>query len=101
MSFQTTFDNIPSLIKLAVGIGLVIIISLFLWFKGTQVWNGLGNFFFQRQINAERGKVQKELADAAEQKKVLEKTLLDFKQAKEELVSVKAEKDRLENLFND
>jgi cell division protein FtsN len=73
-----------------------------MWFGVlTKAWNGIGNWLFSRQINAERAKVQKELDQAAEQKKVLEQTLLDYKQAKEELVTVKAEKDRLEQVFND
>lgn len=101
MTLKATFDKIPNLIKIVIGIGLVIFLGLFLWYKGTQVWNGIGNYFFHKQINAERLKVQKDLADAAEQKKVLEQTLRDYKQAKDELVTIKAEKDRLEIIFND
>lgn len=101
MTLKATFDKIPNLIKVVVGIGLVIFLGLFLWYKGTQVWNGFGNFFFHRQINSERLKVQKDLEDAAKQKVLLEQTLKEYKAAKDELVTVKAEKDRLEGIFND
>lgn len=98
---NSTIGKIPSPIRWAIGIALVGIIIFFLWYKGTQVWNGIGNYFFHRQINAERAKVQKELESAAEQKKELEKTLTELAVAKSELESVKAEKDRLEKVFND
>lgn len=102
MTILSTVNQIPTPIKWGVAIGAGIILSLFIWFGGiTKAWNGIGNWIADRQIKAERVKVQKELDQAAEQKKVLEQTLLDYKQAKEELVAVKAEKDRLEQVFND
>lgn len=74
---------------------------LILWLYGVKAWNHAGNWLFSRQINAERAKVQKELDDAAAQKKVLEQTLFEYAQSKKELAEVKAEKDRLEQVFND
>lgn len=96
-----TLNKIPNPIKWGIGIGFIIILVFLFWYRGTQIWNGVGNWLFSRQINAERVKVQKELDSAAAQKKVLEQTLLDYKAAKEELTTVKAEKDRLEAIFND
>ncbi len=96
------FNKIPKLYVWVIGIALVLFLAITIWFGGiTSAWNGIGNWLFHRQINAERLKVQKELDLAAEQKKAYEQTLLEYKQAKEELVTVKAEKDRLEEVFND
>lgn len=87
---------------LAVGaVVLVVVLTLGWWFYGTRAWNGIGNWLFHRQINAERAKVQKDLDAAAETKKALEQTLFELAQSKKELVTVKAEKDRLEQVFND
>lgn len=94
-------EKIPRLYLIAGVVVLVIALTLGWWFYGTRIWNGVGNWLFHRQINAERQKVDKELAEAAEQKKVLEQTLLEYGQAKKELVMVKAEKDKLEQIFND
>ena len=93
--------TIPRLYLAVGGLALVIALTLGWWFYGSRVWNGIGNWLFHRQINAERQKVNKELAEAAETKKALEQTLLEYGQAKKELVTVKAEKDRLEQVFND
>lgn len=102
MTLMSTIQKIPTPIKWGLGVGIVVVFSLLMWFGVlTKAWNGLGNWLFSRQINAERVKVQKDLDKAAEQKKLLEQTLLEYKQAKEELVTVKAEKDRLEQVFND
>lgn len=90
--------------KLIVGVlsaGVLIIFVLFLWYRGTQIWNGIGNYFFHKQINAERVKVQKDLDDAAAQKQVLEQTLKELAEVKKDYADVKAEKDRLETFFND
>ena len=102
MTIMSTIQKIPTPIKWGLGIGIIIVLGLLIWFGVlTKAWNGLGNWLFSRQINAERAKVQKDLDKAAEQKKLLEQTLLDYKQAKQDLVTVKAEKDRLEQVFND
>lgn len=96
------FSNLPSTVKTIIVAGLAIALGLLFWFGLlTKAWNGVGNALFHRQITAERVKVQKELDDAAEMKKALEQTLLEYGQAKKELVTVKAEKDRLEQIFND
>lgn len=94
-------NGLSTFTKLAVIVVVGILLVIVLWFYGARAWNGIGNWLFARRINAERQKVQKELDQAAEQKKILEQTLLDYKAAKEELVTVKAEKDRLEAIFND
>lgn len=93
--------TIPRLYLTVGALALVIALTLGWWFYGARVWNGIGNWFFHRQINAERQKVEKELAEAAETKKALEQTLIEYGQAKKELVTVKAEKDKLEQIFND
>lgn len=93
--------SIPRLYLVAGAVVLVVVLSIG-WFVGfSRVWNGIGNALFHRQINAERQKVDKELAEAAETKKALEQTLLEYGQAKKEIVTVKAEKDKLEQIFND
>jgi len=98
---NSVLNKIPSSVKVIGGLAIVVIFVFFLWYKGTQLWNGIGNWLFHRQINAERVKVQQELDQAAEQKKTLELTMREFAAAKAELEMVKAEKDRLEKIFND
>lgn len=98
---NSVLNKIPVPFRWAIGIALAGILIFFLWYKGTQLWNGIGNYFFHRQINAANAKVQKDLDLAAEQKKELEKTITELAVAKKELESVKAEKDRLESIFND
>ena len=92
--------SISPLIKIGVGLVLLVLIVILLWYKGTQIWNGIGNWFFHKQINAERVKVDKDLKDAAEQKKVLEQTLRDLAEAKKQTEIAKAETDRLKGIFN-
>jgi len=98
---NSVLNKIPSSVKVISGLAIVVILVFFLWYKGTQIWNGIGNWLFHRQINAEREKVQKELESAAEQKKALELTMREFAAAKAELEMVKAEKDKLVKVFND
>ena len=98
---NSILNKIPPVVQAGIVVVLIIGLVLFIWYKGTQVWNGIGNFLFHRQINAERTKVSAELEAAAEQKKVLEQTLRDLAEAKKDLETVKAEKDRLEKVFND
>lgn len=99
-SFGKWFKS-NALITVPVSVGLVLILGLVVWYKGSQVWNGIGNYLFHRQINAEQVRVQKELEGAAEQKRALEQTLIELAAAKRDLADVKAEKDRLEKIFND
>lgn len=102
MSFiNSVLNKIPVPIRWAIGIALVVILIAFLWYKGTQVWNGIGNMWFAAKMSWQDKNVKKELDSAAEQKKVIEQTLREFADAKEELQTVKSEKDRLEKLFND
>lgn len=101
MSLKSFFDGIPNFIKIAIGVGLAIILVLFLVFKGQQAWNGIGNKIFEWKIGKKQEDVNKDLADAAKQKVVLEQSLKELKQAKEELTAAKAETDRLKGIFND
>lgn len=98
---NSALNKIPTPIRWAIGIALVAILIFFIWYKGTQGWNQIGNFFFHRQINAERAKVQKELTDAAAQKQELEKTLVEFAKAKEALAAAQKEREIREQIFND
>lgn len=100
-TINSVLNKIPSPLRWFLVIGLAVAVGILLWYKGSQVWNGIGNALFRRQINTERSKVQKELDSATEQKKQLEQTLIELRLAKQELVTVKAEKDRLETIFND
>lgn len=93
--------TVPRLYLVVGAIALVIALTLGWWFYGTRVWNGIGNWMFHRQINAERSKVDKELQDAAKQKQALEQTLLELKQAKEDLAQAKADRELAEKLFYD
>lgn len=87
--------------KIAAAFALIVLLSIGWWFYGAQVWNGIGNKVFEWKIGKKQEQVNKELADAAEQKKILEQTLFEYAQSKKELEAVKAEKDRLEQVFND
>lgn len=98
---NSILNKIPPVVQAGIVVVLALSLAVFVWYKGAQVWNGIGNFLFHRQINAERAKVSAELEAAAGQKKVLEQTLRDLAEAKKDLESVKAEKDRLEKIFND
>lgn len=88
-------------ISLIVGIILAATLGSLIWVYGTRAWNGVGNKIFEWKIGKKQEQVNKELADAAEQKKALDQTLFELGQSKKELVTVKAEKDRLEQIFND
>jgi hypothetical protein len=98
---NSVLNKIPVPVRWAIGAVLIVIVAAVLWYGASRVWNGIGNFFFARQINAERVKVQKELTEAAEQKKALEETLKELAVAKKDYADAKAEKDRLEGIFND
>lgn len=94
-------NSIPKPVQIGIVIVLGAVLVFFLWYKGTQLWNGIGNFFFHRQINAERVNVQKELDDAAAQKQELERTLVEFGKAKEALAAAQKEREIREQIFND
>jgi hypothetical protein len=98
---NAVLNKIPTPARWAIGVVLIVIVIVVVWYGASRVWNGIGNFFFARQINAERVKVQKELTEAAEQKKALEETLKELAVAKKDYADAKAEKDRLEGIFND
>lgn len=80
---------------------VVVLLAIFIWYKGTQVWNGVGNMIFAAKMSWQGRQLKSELDSAADQKKEIDKTLTEFAVAKKELESVKAEKDRLEKVFND
>jgi hypothetical protein len=101
MNLKETWGKIPSIIKYPILIGLAILILLFIVFKGQETWNHIGNKVFEWKIGKKQEEVNKDLSDAARQKVLLEQSLKDLKQVKEELVTAKAETDRLKGIFND
>ncbi len=101
MTLKEWFNSIPNFIKWPIIAGFVLILGFFVVFKGQQVWNGIGNKIFEWKIGKKQADVNKDLADAAKQKAVLEQSLRELKEAKEELTTAKAETDRLKGIFND
>ena len=101
MTLKERFDSIPNLIKWSIIAGIVIMLGIFVVFKGQQVWNGIGNKVFEWKIGKKQEDVNKDLANAAKQKDALEQSLKELRQAKEELTVAKAETDRLKGIFND
>jgi hypothetical protein len=100
-AINSLLNKIPRSVQFTIGAGLAILLALLIFYKGTQIWNGIGNFFFHRQINAERSKVQKELDSAAEQKKALEQTLIELAKSKEALAAASKEREIRDQIFND
>ena len=95
-------SNIPNPVKWIVGAGLVIALGLMIWFGVlTKAWNGIGNFLFHRQANELSQDVKDQLAKAAEQKKLLEQTLLELAKSKEELAKATKAREEAEKIFND
>jgi chromosome segregation ATPase len=101
MALTDTLNRIPTLIKWAVGIGLAIILLVAFFQFGGSLSNRIGNWIFSRQINAKQAEVQKQLDEAAEQKKALEQTLLDLKEAKEDLAEATKQRELAERIFSD
>lgn len=101
MTLKQKFDSIPSIVKWPIIVGLILLLAIFFFFKGQQIWNGFGNKIFEWKIGKKQEQVQKELSEATKQKAELEQSLRELKQAKEELNSAKAETDRLKGIFND
>lgn len=99
---MSILSNIPTPIKWIVGAGLVIALGLMIWFGVlTKAWNGIGNFFFHREAQEMSQEVKDQLAKAAEQKKVLEQTLLELAKAKEELAKATKAREEAEKIFDD
>lgn len=94
-------NSISTPVKWAVGIGLAVILALFLWLLVTKGWNGIGNYLFHRQANELNQKIKDQLAQAAEQKKVLEQTLIELARSKEELAKATKAREEAEKIFND
>jgi biopolymer transport protein ExbB/TolQ len=90
-----------ALITIPLSVGLVLILGFFVWYKSAGILNALGNTWFAAKMSWQGRELKKELDSAAEQKKEIDKTLLELAQSKQELTSIKAEKDRLEKVFND
>jgi F0F1-type ATP synthase membrane subunit b/b' len=101
MTLKQTFDSTPSIVKWPIIVGLAIILTLFLIFRGQTMWNGIGNKIFEWKIGKKQTQVQKELDDAAKIKAELEQSYKDLKQAKEDRASAIEETDRLKGIFND
>lgn len=77
------------------------LLAFLIWYKGTQLWNGVGNAIFATKMSWQEKNLQKDLESAAAQKKELETTLTELAVAKKDYEDAKAEKDRLEAIFND
>lgn len=101
MDLKAKFNTIPNYIKWFVGMGLIVILAILLIYKGQQVWNGIGNKIFEWKIGRKQEEVNKDLDEAAKQKVLLEQSLKELQQAKEELITAKAETDRLKGIFYD
>ena len=99
---MSMFSNIPNPVKWIVGAGLIIALGLMIWFGVlTRAWNGIGNLLFHRQANEMSQDVKDQLAKAAEQKKVLEQTLLELAKSKEDLAKATKAREDAERIFND
>jgi hypothetical protein len=95
-------SNTSSPVKWIVGAGLVIALGLMIWFGVlTKAWNGLGNLLFHHQANEMSQDVKDQLAKAAEQKKVLDQTLLDLAKSKEDLAKATKAREDAEKIFDD
>jgi hypothetical protein len=90
-----------ALITIPLTVGLVLILGFFIWYKSAGILNAFGNTWFAAKMSWQGRQLQKELDNAAEQKKEIEQTLLDLAVAKKDLEVEKAETDRLKKVFND
>lgn len=94
-------NPIPASMRLPLAVGLSALLLVgFLRFGG-KLSNGIGNWIFHRQVAAKQQEVQKELDSAAEQKKALEQTLFELKQAKDDYAKLKQQSEAAEKLFYD
>lgn len=84
-----------------IAIGAVIILAILTWYFQTKIWNGIGNTIFAAKMTWQGRSVQKDLESAAAQQKEIDKSLTELAVRKKELEAVKAETDRLKNVFND
>jgi hypothetical protein len=89
----------PTLYLLATGAAVILL--LLLWYQGGRLWNGVGNYFFRREMNQARAEVQKQLDEAAAQKKELEHTLIQLDGAKKDLAAAETARAEMERVFND
>lgn len=94
-------SKIPKAVRWPLGIGIGVLFAIVLWFYGAKAWNGIGNYFFHRKADALSADVKKQLADAAEQKKLLERTLIELQLSKEELARATKAREDAERIFND
>jgi hypothetical protein len=101
MTIKERFNAVPNLVKYPIIIGIVIILGIFVVFKGQQTWNHIGNKIFEWKIGKKQEQVNKDLADAAKQKAALEQSYKELAQAVKERDEAKAETDRLKVIFND
>jgi biopolymer transport protein ExbB/TolQ len=90
-----------ALITIPLTVGMVLILGFFVWYKSAGILNAFGNTWFAAKMSWQGRQLQKELDNAAEQKKEIEQTLLDLAVAKKDLEVEKAETDRLKKVFND
>ena len=94
-------NSIPKPILYVVGAGIAVLLLIFVLYKGSVIWNGIGNAWFAAKMSWQGKKLQTELESAAETKKELEKTLGELSEAQRNYAEIKQEKDRLEKVFND
>lgn len=78
-----------------------ILIVIILFFFGARAWNGVGNYFFQREVTKARAEVQQQLDQAAQQKKELERTLIELDLSKRDLEKATKAREEAEAIFND
>lgn len=95
------FSKMSKNMKYLLAAGALIVILILLFFYGAKAWSGIGNYFFHREIAAAKVEVQSQLDKAAEQKKELEKTLLELDQAKKDLAVASHAREEAEKVLND
>lgn len=84
-----------------IAIGIVIILAILIWWFQAKLWNGIGNAIFAAKMSWQEKNLQKELDSVPAQKQALEETLRELAVVKKDYEDAKAEKDRLEAIFND
>lgn len=95
------FNKIPKGLRYLLAAGAILIIIILLWFYGAKAWNGIGNHFFQKEVAKARAEIQSQLDKAAEQKKELDKALLELDQAKKDLAAASRAREEAEKVLND
>ena len=90
-----------ALITIPLTISVVLILVFLIWYKSTQIFNGIGNMWFATKMSWQDKNLQKELETANVQKKEIEQTLIEFAKSKEALAAAQREREIREEIFND